>query len=205
MTAVLTWQMDIYHRIRGNLPNTRVFLEGVPENSVVPSDPTGLIKPFVIVWFGQLTTSTDPTVTGPAGLCDEGSGDIVGKQGNMAVEVVAPSGLSLIQLEDAIRQLLQGYAPAGQGALTEDGSTAIRDMLPVGIGDQLRFYKAVFYRGDFLQSETPLTALAMDARTHCPQGHPYDEVNTIINSDGKRRCRTCINARARARRTPSPG
>jgi len=197
--------MAIYNRLRDNLPNTKVFLEGVPENSAVPSDPTGLIKPFVIVWFGQLTTSTDPTVTGPAGLCDEGTGDIVGKQGNMAVEVVAPSGLSLLQLEDAVRGLMTGFTPAGQGPLTEDGSTAIRDMLPVGIGDQLRFYKAVFYRGDFLDSDpdpAPApTTLAMDARTHCPQDHPYDEANTIINSDGKRRCRTCINARARARRS----
>ena len=74
-------------------------------------------------------------------------------------------------------------------------------MLPVGIGDQLRFYKAIFYRGDFLEDGEAVTAMAMDVRTHCPQDHPYDAANTIINSDGKRRCRTCINARARARRS----
>jgi hypothetical protein len=28
-------------------------------------------------------------------------------------------------------------------------------------------------------------------RTHCPQGHPYDEVNTFIRSDGARVCKTC--------------
>ena len=67
------------------------------------------------MWFGQLTTTTDPTVTGPAGLCDEGSGDIIGKQGNMAVEVVAPSGLSLLQLEDAVRGLIQGFSPPDRG------------------------------------------------------------------------------------------
>ncbi len=42
------------------------------------------------------------------------------------------------------------------------------------------------------------------AKTHCPQGHPYDEANTLLNhhSSGqgrKRACRTCVNAR-RARR-----
>jgi hypothetical protein len=28
-------------------------------------------------------------------------------------------------------------------------------------------------------------------RTHCPQGHPYDETNTVVLADGKRRCRIC--------------
>jgi hypothetical protein len=35
-------------------------------------------------------------------------------------------------------------------------------------------------------------APAIHARkTHCPQGHPYDETNTILLTDGGRRCRTC--------------
>ena len=32
---------------------------------------------------------------------------------------------------------------------------------------------------------------AARARTHCPKGHPYDEENTLIGKDGKRRCRAC--------------
>ncbi|MFI9244210.1 NUMOD4 motif-containing HNH endonuclease [Streptomyces sp. NPDC053086] len=36
-------------------------------------------------------------------------------------------------------------------------------------------------------------------KTHCPQGHPYDEANTIRLSGGRRDCRTCTNARARRR------
>jgi hypothetical protein len=32
------------------------------------------------------------------------------------------------------------------------------------------------------------------AKTHCPQGHPYDEVNTVIRPNGNRRCRACHNA-----------
>lgn len=39
------------------------------------------------------------------------------------------------------------------------------------------------------------------AKTHCPNGHPYDEENTIVfPSDGRRRCRTC---RREARLTAS--
>jgi hypothetical protein len=28
-------------------------------------------------------------------------------------------------------------------------------------------------------------------RTVCPQGHPYDEANTILDKKGRRRCREC--------------
>jgi hypothetical protein len=34
-------------------------------------------------------------------------------------------------------------------------------------------------------------------RTHCPQGHPYDEKNTTKEGN-RRRCRECVNARRRA-------
>jgi len=31
-------------------------------------------------------------------------------------------------------------------------------------------------------------------KTHCPQGHPYDESNTYLYHDGRhRRCRTCVS------------
>ena len=33
------------------------------------------------------------------------------------------------------------------------------------------------------------------AKTHCPQGHPYDEANTFVNSKGGRECRTCLRLR----------
>ena len=39
--------------------------------------------------------------------------------------------------------------------------------------------------------------------THCPQGHPYEGANLYVRpSDGRRRCRTCINSRARAKWVP---
>lgn len=33
--------------------------------------------------------------------------------------------------------------------------------------------------------------------TQCPEGHPYDEANTIVSSHGTRSCRECNNARQR--------
>jgi len=34
-------------------------------------------------------------------------------------------------------------------------------------------------------------------KTHCPQGHEYSPANTLIGSDGLRRCRTCRRERQR--------
>ncbi|MFE6412644.1 HNH endonuclease signature motif containing protein [Streptomyces sp. NPDC057837] len=36
-------------------------------------------------------------------------------------------------------------------------------------------------------------------RTHCPQGHPYDDANTLVRN-GRRHCRACARARARKNR-----
>lgn len=32
-------------------------------------------------------------------------------------------------------------------------------------------------------------------KTHCPQGHPYNETNTRIENDGSRRCRRCASVK----------
>lgn len=37
------------------------------------------------------------------------------------------------------------------------------------------------------------------AKTHCPRGHSYDDVNTYRRPDGARDCRVCINERSRKR------
>lgn len=34
-------------------------------------------------------------------------------------------------------------------------------------------------------------------KTHCPQGHPYDEANTYVNPQGSRKCRHCAVANQR--------
>lgn len=38
-----------------------------------------------------------------------------------------------------------------------------------------------------------------DARTHCVDGHPYDEANTVIRTDGARDCRICLTTKRHAR------
>jgi hypothetical protein len=38
------------------------------------------------------------------------------------------------------------------------------------------------------------------AKTKCPHGHSYDDVNTYVTPKGSRMCRTCMRARNRKRR-----
>ncbi|MFB7858782.1 hypothetical protein [Rhodococcus qingshengii] len=208
--TILDWQMAIYRRLEDGLPHTPVHLEGVAESTSHPKSPTGMIKPFLIIWFGQLTnvTTSGRQVRDLCGQEDSG-GSI--KQGNFLVETVAPTGLALLQLENYVRGLLTGYRPDNQGELNEAGLTTIRDPLPSGIGDTLRFYKPIFFNG--IVRNVPLRVptvpppntmtlpVAVSLRTHCPEGHELIGENLIEESRGQgktaRRCRTCVNARAR--------
>lgn len=50
--------------------------------------------------------------------------------------------------------------------------------------------EAVTQRQNLLRGNTIAAANAQ--KTHCPQGHPYDEANTSVSkSDGSRKCRAC--------------
>lgn len=42
------------------------------------------------------------------------------------------------------------------------------------------------------------------AKTHCPQGHPYDEENTRIDAKGARVCRVCSAKKSRESRLADP-
>lgn len=147
MTSLLDWQLDIFNRLKTGLPNTPVFAEGVPENEPIVKDPSGFYKPTLIIWFGQ---AVDPANFGGrlsvADMCGR-DGDSVTKAATFVVQVAAPTGLAILHLGQAVRDLLQGYAPAGQGELSEAGSGTVRDPYPLGVGDTLRFYLAIGFRG----------------------------------------------------------
>ena len=44
-----------------------------------------------------------------------------------------------------------------------------------------------------------LTANLNSQKTHCPQGHPYDDANTVVRPNGGRRCRACHRTAEAAR------
>lgn len=61
--------------------------------------------------------------------------------------------------------------------------------------------EAVTHRENLRRGPQGRGSAVMSAKTHCPQGHPYDEVNTYVTKQGGRQCRTCTRLRSRARRT----
>ena len=61
--------------------------------------------------------------------------------------------------------------------------------------------EAVDHRTNLLRGHTIPAINA--AKTHCANGHQYDEANTYIYSDGSRRCRKCDSDRHKARRRVS--
>lgn len=60
-----------------------------------------------------------------------------------------------------------------------------------------RHLEAVTHRENMRRSISLATVNA--AKTHCPQGHPYDEGNTLRRSDGGRGCRSCASASSASR------
>lgn len=47
----------------------------------------------------------------------------------------------------------------------------------------------VSHKTNVLRGAAPTALNAI--KTHCPQGHPYDEANTYIDARGRRGCRVC--------------
>lgn len=134
------WQSDIHSRLVDNLPNNDIYLEGMPEGTEATRMSNGMIRPYASIWFGQ---STD---AGP------GNNNITGVRHSsrlalFRMEIVGPSGTSLLQFEDAIRDLLVGYKPDDQGELQEDGAPTIRDPAELGSGLDVRYRKFLAFSG----------------------------------------------------------
>ncbi len=50
------------------------------------------------------------------------------------------------------------------------------------------------------KSPGPGSGSYLKSRTHCPQGHAYDDRNTYVDKTGSRQCRECNRTRNRMRR-----
>lgn len=195
------WQDAILDRLETNMP-VRVFPEGIPMNSQAPIDPTGLIKPFVIIWFGSMLARDESFLD----LCGEATSV---REATFIVQCFAGNGRALLSVENRVRSLLAGYRPADEGQLYEEGSASVRDPSSVGLGLDIRFSKQSMWKG-MVNSGTSLLPLTATGAVLplCPKGHAYTEQNTIsekrVRADGTesqaRRCRECVNAkRARLR------
>jgi len=60
--------------------------------------------------------------------------------------------------------------------------------------------EAVSQRTNVLRGDRSGAGRKNREKTHCLQGHPYDEANTYITPTGKRACRACNRVRSAAQR-----
>jgi hypothetical protein len=58
-----------------------------------------------------------------------------------------------------------------------------------------RHIEPVSQRENLMRGETVCASHAI--KTHCINGHAFDEANTYIDREGKRKCRECMNKRKR--------
>lgn len=134
------WMEAIHDRLTDNLPNTSIFFEGVPENTELPRLSNGMVRPFASLWFGQ-------SGPGPFGTRSMTGVRQASRRAVFLVQIVAPTGRALLQLEDGIRDLLVGFRPNDEGELSESSPPTIRDPLPEGTTVDLRFYKPLAFSG----------------------------------------------------------
>lgn len=122
MPNLRDWQLAIRDRLAEQFTLDRVFEEGVPELKLLPHYPGGVIKPYVAIWHGQ-------RIDGGPGF---GALDGVLNSAHRVpfyVEVGAATGSMCLDAAQAVRDLLTGFRPAGQGELREDGAPTIRQPL----------------------------------------------------------------------------
>lgn len=82
-------------------------------------------------------------------------------------------------------------APAKEWALRHDASGIQSNSAGQEFSTEPNDYAPMCFRCHRLYDKATIT--------HCPQGHPYSGDN-LIHDAGKRKCKTCVYARNRARR-----
>jgi hypothetical protein len=123
-----------------------------------------------------------------------------GTKGGLLIGSVSPDGYLQVQLHEPGRmrtyrrhQLVAlaflGPRPEGLEVLHKDGDQLNNHASNLMHGTHRRNTQQRVEDGRHFQAN----------KTHCPQGHPYDEANTYITPAGSRQCRECTRRRMRRR------
>jgi len=113
VSSLQEWQDQIVVRLK-TIPGTGVYDGGVPDYVDLPRQ-DGLLKPYLVVWWGGKL----PAGFGYAGICGVRGHS---KRVPFIVQCVGPTGAIARSVANRVRDLLEGYEPAGQGELSEDGN-----------------------------------------------------------------------------------
>ena len=136
--------------------------------------------------IGRLIANTDRS--GPATIAGESCWRWIGGSRTKGGYVRITAGGRGVMAHRWAFELLVGPIPEG---LTIDHLCRVTDCVnPAHL-------EVVTQRTNIVRGDGP--AARNVVKTHCPQGHPYDETNTYRRPDGGRDCKLCINERSRRR------
>jgi hypothetical protein len=139
MATMREWQLAIVDRLAEVFPDNQVFEEGPPEEDYLPMYPNRMVKPYVIVWFGQRVDG-GPGFNSVCGVLGSAH------RGLFLVQVCAATGRMVNDAAAAVSQALIGFRPAGQGELKEDSAPTIRNPLDMS-GVNTRYQVPLAYNG----------------------------------------------------------
>lgn len=118
------WEKDIIGRLKLFIAPEQVFEESVPEESEIPRFSNTMVKPYVVLWWGQRVQG-GPGYQAVCGV--RGSAHIV----TFLVQLAASNGPMGRDLAAVVSNALLGYRPLGQGELREDSMPTIRNPLDI--------------------------------------------------------------------------
>lgn len=130
-----------------------------------------------------------------------------GRMGHLYVQLAtAPCESVRRPVHQLVLEAFVGPRPDGMVTRHLDGNPTNNHLDNLAYGTPRENTADMFRHGTYVNG--------MSRRTHCPQGHAYDDENTWVDKTGRRHCRTCRKAdwdrrnaeakAARAARGPVP-
>jgi hypothetical protein len=143
--------------------------------------------------------SLDRVITYPDGHLHRLKGQILspGVQppfGHLHVNLKTQQRKRSVAVHALVLEAFVGKRPEGQECLHGDGDPSNNKLENLRWGTRTENILDMVRHGTHWQAK----------KTHCPQGHPYDEENTIVGKNGGRACYACKQANWRARPLKPP-
>jgi hypothetical protein len=133
------WQRAVITRLEDLLSPEQVYEEGPPDEDALPMYPNRMVKPYVVVWFGQRVSGG----IGYDALCGVRESAHVSM---FITQVVAATGEVCNDVSVVVADHLLGFRPADQGELREDSAPTIRQPLDVS-GVNSRYQRPIAFSG----------------------------------------------------------
>lgn len=112
---------------------------------------------------------------------------ITQQSGHMCVKLSRDGSYRSAKVHQLVLEAFVGPRPDGCESLHYDDNPANNNIVNLRWGT----------RSENLRDRVRNGLHVFANKTHCPQGHPYDDTNTYHKRDGGRMCRECLRIRSR--------